>query len=487
MQNKGEEFEMEEVIEEVLTDRILEAVKKRNAKEIKEIFETVPNIDIAEALDEVEDAAVFLYIFRTVSSEYTSDFFTELTSDQQEMIINAFTDKQLIELLDNSFADDIVDTLEEMPANVVARVLKACPADLRKDVNNLLNYKENTAGSVMTTEYLDMKDDLTVKEALKIIRKRGKDAETVYTVFVRDSKRNLMGTINLDDLIFADEDEVLSDIMDRDFVTCNVNDDQEEVANMFKRYDLNAMAVVNNENKIIGIITIDDVVDIIVEEATEDIAHLNQISNMDEPYLKTPVHKLIIKCVPWLITLIVLQLFSALIISGFEEKIATLTILSFFMTLVADAGGNAGGQTTTLIVRSISLDEFDKGDFWRVVWKELRVALSIAGIIAVFSFGWVFLETFIMNDKTLDSIQRAGSAFSDMSFRLVVSGLVASTLFVAMVVSRMIACILPFLAKALKLDPAVVCGPFTTTIVDVITLLTYFLLWTFAFGPMLGL
>ena len=478
---------MEEVIEEVLTDRILEAVKKRNAKEIKEIFETVPNIDIAEALDEVEDAAVFLYIFRTVSSEYTSDFFTELTSDQQEMIINDFTDKQLIELLDNSFADDIVDTLEEMPANVVARVLKACPADLRKDVNNLLNYKENTAGSVMTTEYLDMKDDLTVKEALKIIRKRGKDAETVYTVFVRDSKRNLMGTINLDDLIFADEDEVLSDIMDRDFVTCNVNDDQEEVANMFKRYDLNAMAVVNNENKIIGIITIDDVVDIIVEEATEDIAHLNQISNMDEPYLKTPVYKLIIKCVPWLITLIVLQLFSALIISGFEEKIATLTILSFFMTLVADAGGNAGGQTTTLIVRSISLDEFDKGDFWRVVWKELRVALSIAGIIAVFSFGWVFLETFIMNDKTLDSIQRAGSVFSDMSFRLVVSGLVASTLFVAMVVSRMIACILPFLAKALKLDPAVVCGPFTTTIVDVITLLTYFLLWTFAFGPMLGL
>ena len=275
--------------------------------------------------------------------------------------------------------------------------------------------------------------------------------------------------------------------MDRDFVTCNVNDDQEEVANMFKRYDLNAMAVVNNENKIIGIITIDDVVDIIVEEATEDIAHLNQISNMDEPYLKTPVHKLIIKCVPWLITLIVLQLFSALIISGFEEKIATLTILSFFMTLVADAGGNAGGQTTTLIVRSISLDEFDKGDFWRVVWKELRVALSIAGIIAVFSFGWVFLETFIMNDKTLDSIQRAGSAFSDMSFRLVVSGLVASTLFVAMVVSRMIACILPFLAKALKLDPAVVCGPFTTTLVDVITLLTYFLLWTFLFGPMLGL
>ena len=191
---------------EVLTERVLNAVKNRKASELREIFETIPDIDIAECLDEVDDAAVFLYIFRTVSSEYTSNFFAELTSDQQELIINAFTDKQLIELLENSFADDIVDTLEEMPANVVNRVLKACPPDLRKDVNNLLNYKENTAGSVMTTEYLDMKDTLTVKEALKIIRTRGKDAETVYTVFVRDNKRNLEGTINLDDLIFADED-----------------------------------------------------------------------------------------------------------------------------------------------------------------------------------------------------------------------------------------------------------------------------------------
>ena len=357
---------------EVLTERVLSAIKNRKASELKEIFETVPNIDIAECLDEVDDAAVFLYIFRTVSSEYTGDFFTELTSEQQELIINSFTDKQLIDLLENSFADDIVDTLEEMPANVVNRVLKACPADLRKDVNNLLNYKDNTAGSVMTTEYLDMRDTLTVKEALKIIRKRGKDAETVYTVFVRDAKRNLEGTINLDDLIFADEDEKLEDIMDRDFVTCNVNDDQEEVANMFKRYDLNAMAVVNNENKIIGIITIDDVVDIIVEEATEDIAHLNQISNMDEPYLKTPVLKLVLKCVPWIIILIILQMFSTLIISRFEGAIASLTLLSFFMSLVTDAGGNAGGQTTTLIVRSISLDEFDKGDFWKVIWKSPR-------------------------------------------------------------------------------------------------------------------
>ena len=472
---------------EVLTERVLNAIKSRNASELREIFETIPNIDIAECLDEVDDAAVFLYIFRTVSSEYTSDFFTELTTEQQEMIISAFTDKQLIELLENSFADDIVDTLEEMPANVVNRVLKACPADLRKDVNNLLNYKENTAGSVMTTEYLDMKEDLKVKDALKIVRKRGKDAETVYTIFVRDSKRNLKGTINLDDLIFADEDEILSDIMDRDFVTCNVNDDQEDVANMFKRYDLNAMAVVNNENKIIGIITIDDVVDIIVEEATEDIAHLNQISTMDEPYLKTPVFKLVLKCAPWIIALMVLQVFSTLILSSFESAIATLTILSVFTPLIMDAGGNAGGQTTTIIVRSISLDEFEKGDFKRVIWKELRVAACIASVIALFAFGWLMFEMAVGIVDTSKSLTQLGTSFSKIQVMLIVAGLVSSTLFVTMVAARLIACMLPFLAKKFKLDPAVMCGPLTTTIVDVISLLTYFILWSTVFGKILGI
>ena len=485
---------MEEERENNLTERVLSAIRNRKAGELREIFETVPNIDIAESLDEVEDAAVFLYIFRTVSSEYTGDFFTELTTEQQEMIINAFTDKQLIDLLENSFADDIVDTLEEMPANVVNRVLKACPPDIRTDVNNLLNYKENTAGSVMTTEYLDMKDNLTVKDALKIIRNKGKDAETVYTIFVRDSKRTLEGTIDLDDLIFADEDEKLEDIMNRDFVTCNVNDDQEEVANMFKRYDLNAMAVVNNENKIIGLITIDDVVDIIVEEATEDIAHLNQISNMDEPYLKTPVLKLVLKCAPWIIALMILQVFSTLILSTFEGAIASFALLSVFTPLIMDAGGNAGGQTTTMIVRSISLDEFEKGDFKRVIWKELRVAACIAIVIAVFVFGWIMLEMAIgivdmgSSMETLQNmaLEHGLTAPSRGIVMVIVAALVASTLFVTMVASRLVACMLPFLAKKLKLDPAVMCGPVTTTLVDVISLLAYFFLWTFLFGPQLG-
>ena len=230
--------------EKILKQWVLTAIKNKNSKELNEIFETIPNIDIAEAIEDVDDVPALLYIFRVVNNEYAAEFFAELTNEQQELVIEAFSDKELMNLISESYADDITDTVQQMPANIVSRVLKACPKDLRNDVNKLLNYKDGTAGSVMTTEYLEMKDTVTVKQAIETIRVKGKDAETVYTIFVRDSQRNLIGTVNLDDLIFAKEDEVLTEIMDKDFVTCNVNDDQEEVAKMFKRYDLNAMSVV---------------------------------------------------------------------------------------------------------------------------------------------------------------------------------------------------------------------------------------------------
>ncbi len=474
---------MEELEKEELEQRVLNAIKTRNAKELREIFDTVPNIDIAEAVEGVDDVASLLYIFRVVSNEYSAEFFTELPSEQQEMIINAFTDKELIELINNSFADDIVDTLEEMPANVVNRVLKVCPKDMRKDVNTLLNFQENTAGSVMTTEYIEMRENTTVKEAIELIRDKGREAETVYTIFVRDAKRTLVGTVDLDELIFAKEKESLEDIMNRDFVTCSVNDDQEEVANMFKRYDLNAMAVVNTENKIVGIITIDDVVDIIVEEANEDIARLNAVSSMDEPYLKTPIWKLVLKCAPWIIALMILQVFSAMILSGFEETIGKFAILAVFTPLIMDAGGNSGGQTTTMIVRSLSLEEFDKRDYGKVVWKEVRVAAIIGLIISIFSFGWLMFEmsTGIVNTDSVRLL--GGNIYGNMA---IVASLVAMTLFVTMLISRLVGCSLPFLAKLLHLDPAVVCGPITTTMVDIISLVTYFLLWTRVLGPIIG-
>ena len=471
---------MEEIEIEELKEQLLTAVEKRDRQKVIEIFDTVPNIDIAEAVEDVDDVKTLLYIFKVVNNEYAAELFAELSSDQQELIINAFSDKELVELINESYADDITDAIQQLPANIVNRVLKVCPKEMRNDVNKLLNYKEDTAGSVMTTEYIEMKEDTSVKDAIKLIREKGRDAETVYTIFVRDSKRTLTGTVDLDDLIFAKEDEILSDIMNKDFVSCNVNDDQEDVAKMFKRYDLTAMAVTNDENKIVGIITIDDVVDIIEEETSEDIAHMAAISDMSDPYLKTPVYKLVLKCVPWIITLMVLQIFSTLILSGFEAEISKFAILAVFTPLIMDAGGNSGGQTTTMIVRSLSLDEFDRHDYWKVAWKEIRVAAVIGGIVALFAFGWLMFE---MSVGIVDTKSISDVTTNVVQGELLIAALVASTLFVTMIISRMVGCSLPFLAKLIKLDPAVVCGPFTTTIVDIVSLVTYFLIWTQIINP----
>ena len=476
---------MEEEIEITLKDQLQTAISKRNVSEIKELLDTIPGIDIAEALEEIGEIPSILYLLRVSDNENASEIFNELSVEFQEKIINAFSDKELIELINNSFADDIVDALEELPANVVNRILKICPKDMRKDVNILLNYKENTAGSVMTTEYFEVYDTLSVKEAIDAIRAKGKEAETVYTVFVRDAKRTLVGTLDLDDLIFAQEKENVSDIMNKDFVTCTVDTDQEEVADMFKRYDLNAMAVVNHENKIVGIITIDDVVDIIVEEASEDIAHLNAVTDMDEPYLKTNTWKLVLKCVPWILALMVLQVFSTMILSSFQSAISSLAILAVFTPLIMDAGGNSGGQTTTMIVRSLSLKEFEGKDYGRVIWKELRVASIIALIVSVFSFCWLMFE------MSVGIVDTAGLSelgkFDPTANMAIVAGLVSVTLFVTMIISRLIGCSLPFLAKLVKLDPAVMCGPITTTIVDIVSLITYFLIWTQVLAPILGI
>ena len=226
---------MEEIVVEELREELLNAIEKRDRQKVIEIFDNVPNIDIAEAIEDVDDVKSLLYIFKVLDNEYAAEFFAELSSEQQELIINSFSDKQLIDLINESYADDITDAIQQLPANIVNRVLKVCPKEMRNDVNKLLNYKEDTAGSVMTTEYIEMKEDTSVKDAIKIIREKGRDAETVYTIFVIDTKRTLTGTVDLDDLIFAKEDEILSDIMNRDFVSCNVNDDQEDVAKMFKR------------------------------------------------------------------------------------------------------------------------------------------------------------------------------------------------------------------------------------------------------------
>lgn len=471
---------------EELQETLYNYIQNKDVASIKEVFETIPTIDIAEALEDEEDIKVLLYIIRVIGTEYSADFFSELTQDQQENIIAAFTDKELLTMLENSFADDIVDAMEEMPANLVSRILKVAPKDLRSDINNLLKYEEDTAGSVMTTEYFEIRENITVKDAISSIRSKGKEAATIYTIFIRDEKRTLVGTINLDDLIFAKDSELIEEVMDRNFVVCNVHTDQEEVANMFKRYDLNAMAVVNKDNKMVGIITVDDVVDIIVEEASEDIAMLNNVTPVEDEYLKTPIYKLVLKCAPWILVLMVLQIFSTLILSKYDNILSQFIILTVFTPLIMDAAGNSGGQTTTIIVRALALKEFDRGDFKRVVWKEFRTAICIAIIVATFSFCWLLFEI----NVGVVSIEEVGKLYPDLTklqISLVVGGLVSCTLFITMIVSRMVGMLLPFFAKLIKKDPAVMCGPLTTTIVDIVSLLTYFLLWVTLFAPLLGI
>lgn len=475
-------------------DLIINAIKNKKVNVLKEIFETVPTIDIAEAMDDIEDVSLLIYPFRVISSEYTGELFAELSPDQQEKIINAFSDKDLIKLLEESYADDIVDTLQELPANIVSRVLRVAPKDLRNDINQLLNYKENTAGSIMTTEFLEMKNDMTVKEAIQQIREKGRDAETVYTIFVRDAKRNFVGTVNLDDLIFADEKEKLEDIMDRDFVSCNVNDDQEDVANMFKRYDLTAMAVLNKEGKIIGIITIDDVVDIIVEEANEDVAALSHVAPLEDSYLDTPAWRMALKCIPWIIVLIILGTFTTLALDKIEKTqvFAIIPVLICFVPTLMDTGGNTGGQTIAMMIRGLGTKEFTPKDFWRILSKEALTALIVSSCIATFGFLWFTIEQYVgivTNDKAeflshFDNqiptvwnglvFGKEAGYFAAHTFT--VSGIVALTLFVGSFLSKCIAVMLPLGVAAFKKDPAIIAQPILTTIVDVVSLVTYLLI-----------
>ncbi len=462
----------------ISTQKIEKLIDSKNVKELRHIFEVVPEIDIAEACADLEDVKKIVFILKTVKSEFTADFFTELPSEIKEELVKYLSDDQLAEILESQFTDDIVDDLEELPANVVTRVLKNVPKEKRANINKLLNFKEDTAGSIMTTEFVILLDDITCDEAIKQIRKTGKNKETIYTIFVMDRKRKLVGTVDLDDLIFADGDDKITKIMNKDFNTVNVNDDQEQVANIVKRYDLNAIAVLNNDGRLVGIVTVDDVIDVIVEEQTEDISKLQMVTPLEDSYLETPVRKMVKKCVPWIIILLILGTFSSLVLSSFETSLSSLAILAAFIPVIMDTGGNAGGQTIALMIRGLALQEFSPKEFLKVLKKEALTALIIAVTIAAFGFVWFTIEQYtgIVKSSANPGVIWDGSCWT-LDFALnafKVSGLVAGTLGIAVFLSKMVAVLLPMGAAAIKKDPAIVSQPLLTTIVDVSSLLIYF-------------
>ena len=412
--------------------------------------------DIAAFFEQLEDEEQ-VKMFRILPKSMAADVFSYLDIDTQSYIITSLSDKDAANIIDNLMADDATDLLEEMPANIVKKLLANASPETRRDINHLLRYPEDSAGSVMTVEYVDLREDITVKEAIDRIRKIGIDSETINICYVLDNTRKLLGTVALRYLLLSDEDAIIGDIMHENVVSIHTLTDQEEVARTFQKYDFTSMPVVDNEGRLVGIITVDDVVDIMQEEATEDIEKMAAIVPSDKPYLKTGVFETWSKRMPWLLLLMISATFTGGIISGFEDALGAMPVLVAYIPMLMDTGGNAGGQASVTVIRGLSLNEIKFTDVFRVIWKEFRVAFICGVSLGIANFAKLML-------------------FDRVSYSVALA--VCLTLLLAVLIAKLVGCTLPMLAKKLGFDPAVMASPFITTIVDALSLLIYFAIAT---------
>ena len=423
---------------------------------LKSELNELNEVDIAEFFGSLEPKQQLL-VFRILSKDMSAEVFAYLEPDDQINIVNLITDRELSELVDELFLDDTVDFLEEVPANVVTRVLKAADKETRQLINRFLSYPENSAGSIMTIEMVQLHDYLTVEEAIENIRRTGIDKETIYTCYCIDKARHLVGTIDLSELIFNDGNTLLSDIMEEDasLISVNTHDDQEYVADIVTKYDLLSVPVTDKENRLVGIVTIDDVIDVIEEEVTEDFEKMAAMTPSDDEYLKTGVFKLAKNRIVWLLILMISGTFTGKIIEGYETLLAGFVALTASMPMLMGTGGNAGSQASTLIIRGLAVGEIEIKDYFKIVMKELRVAavcgvvLGAANILRMYLFSEGTFEVFLV---------------------------VSLAMFIAIVVAKLIGCSLPIFAKIVKLDPALMAGPMIATLVDIVTLVIYFAL-----------
>ncbi|MBP3523452.1 MAG: magnesium transporter [Clostridia bacterium] len=418
-------------------------------------------VDIAEGLEEIEEDARVIKLFRMLPKDISSDVFSYMNSDQQQLIAESASNAELKALVDDMFLDDTVDFLEEMPANVVKKVLQNADESTRKLINQFLNYPENSAGSLMTIEYVDLRDYFTVRKAMDYIRRTGIDKETVYTCYVIDEQRRLVGHVSLRKLIVAPESTYIRDIMDTNTVSATTTDDQEVVAEDFRRYDLTSIAVTDKENRLVGIITIDDIVDVITEENTEDIKKMAAIIPSDEEYMDAGVMHLVAHRLPWLMIMMISATLSSTIITSFESVLAGAVVLTAFIPMLTGSAGNSGSQTSVTIIRNMALGEVELGDWLRVLWKEARVGVVCGAALAAVNF----LRMMIFSGTTV-----------------VISLIVSVTLMLAIVMAASVGCLLPMGAKRLGLDPAVMASPMITTIVDAASLLLYFMIASVMLG-----
>ena len=433
-------------------DLVKELLETKQYTTLRQKIAEMNGADIATVMEEL-DQGDMLKILRILPKNLAADVFSYMEVESQQFIITSLSEKDAAGIINNLMADDAADLLEEMPANVVKKLLANANPETRRDINDLLQYPEDSAGSIMTVEYVDLKENMTVEEAIARIRKIGMDSETINICYVLDAKRKLVGTVALRYLLISPGDAVISDIMHENVIYINTLMDQEEVARQFQKYDFTAMPVVDNEKRLVGIITVDDIVDILQEEATEEMDKMAAIVPDDKPYMKTSVIETWKKRMPWLLLLMISAAFTGSILTTFEDALMAYGVLIAYIPMLMDTGGNAGGQASVTIIRGLSLNEIEFGDALRVVWKEMRVAFLCGTTLAAANFVKLLL------------FDRVG---------LMVALVVCLTLIASVMIAKIVGCMLPMLARRIGFDPAVMASPFITTIVDVLSLLVYF-------------
>ena len=452
---------------ELVEKAILKMVEDKKYSTLRDILLTINPADIAGIFNSLDDKRIPL-MFRLLPKELAAETFVEMEPEDQELLIRGFSDNELKEVLDELYVDDAVDIIEEMPANVVRRILSQADPEMRQSINQILRYPENSAGAWMTTEYVSLRPNMTVEEAILRIRRQGIDKETIYTCYVTKD-RTLLGIVTVKDLLLAEDDEMLiSDLMETDLISVTTHTDQEEVARIFSKYDFMALPVVDTENRMVGIFTVDDAIDVMEEEATEDIELMGGMLPSEDTYLRSTVWELFKNRIPWLLFLMLSATFTGLIINSFEDALAAQMALSAFIPMLMGTGGNSGSQSSVTIIRALSLDEVKFADLPRVVWKEIRTAVLCGAALAVVCFVKILLV-----DRML---------FGNPDITVMVDAVVCLAMFVTVLLAKTVGAVLPMVAKIMKLDPAVMASPFITTIVDALSLLVYFLFATLLLG-----
>ncbi len=442
-----------------LTQTIKKLLEEKKFATLRDILITMMPYDIAAVFEELQDEKMPI-LFRLLPKELAAETFVEMDDETQEFLIHGFSDAELKEVVDELFLDDAVDLIEEMPANVVKRILRTADKDMRKQINELLKYPEDSAGSIMTTEFISLRPDMTAEMAIKRIRRTGVDKETIYTCYVNDENNKLIGIATVKDLLLANDDDMVRDMMEENVIAVHTLDDQEQVAQMFSNYDFLALPVVDNEQRIVGIVTIDDAIDVIQEEATEDIEKMAAVLPSDKPYMKTGVFGIYGKRVPWLLILMLSATFTSTIISSFDVVLSNIIILSSFIPMITGSGGNAGSQASVSVIRALSLGEIEFKSIFKVLWKEIRVAVLCGLTLAVANF--VKLLLFDLR------------SYSGKGEPVQIALVVSLTIFGTIVMAKIVGSSLPLLAKKIGFDPAVMANPLISTVCDSLSLLIYF-------------